>query len=411
MEESVVREVSTISFRNMDNCTCLASQLGACLHNIPDGIKDQLLRTAERTFGGGVSVLRSGVTDDVSERLAIFADLLHPPQQTYVQRRNFMLVQKSQSGDHIPEHTCHKASATKMGAQTSIRYRLPFRAGSEIITLDARILPVKWTHIYLLDDLAAKVEEKMRSFGIQANIIQIMAQDPIFHKIQGAFRFAHQEYDVHVSSSIYGTYLYMKFCLMTYLDKLDDGTILEAMNPVPVLIELPENGNKDVKMINDVICSRNSGEYREDLEKISNLGFDKMLMEQGPREEVVDKLFDAFKNESFCHRAIEAYSYLSKYRQIVDFPRRVISYYIDQKLAEPHTQFSSRMHLYAPEIPDSKWRACVNFLNIVPNPNFLTIGPEIIWLGIHERTPGPDRIPFSDKLPHFQVSGRRLFKP
>jgi hypothetical protein len=289
--------------------------------------------------------------------------------------------------------------------------RLPFRAGSENITLDARILPVKWTHIYLLDDLATKAEEKMRSIGVQANIIQIMAQDPVFYEIQEVFRLARQEYDVDISYSVYGMYLYMKFHLMTNLNNFDDGNILEAMNPVPVLIEMPENGNQDVKMINDVICSRNSVEYREDLEKISNLGFDKTLMEKGPRGEVVDKLFDAFKNESFRHRAIEAYSYLPKYRQIVDFSKRVINYYNDQKLAEPHTQPSSRLHFYAPEIPDSKWRACVNFLNIVQNPNFLTIGPEIIWLGIHERTPGPDRIPVCDKLPHFQVSGRWLFKP
>jgi hypothetical protein len=352
------------------------------------------------------------VTDDVSERLAIFADLLHPPQETYVRRKTFLLVQKSHSGDHIPKHTCHEASATKTGARTGIRYRLPFQAsGGETITLDASILPVKWTHIYLLDDLAAKVEEKMRSLGIQANIIQIMAQDPMFHNIQGVFRFARQEYDLHVSSSIYGTYLYMKFHLMTFLDNLDDARILQAINPVPVLIELPENGNEDVKMINDVICSRNSVEYREDLEKISNLGFDKTLMEQGPREDVVDKLFDAFKNESFRHLALEAYSYLSKYRQIVDFPRRVINYYIDKKLAKPYTHPSSRSHFYAPEDTNSKWRACVNLFNIVPNPNFLTISPEIIWLGIHERAPGPDRIPFCDLLPHFQVSGRRKFKP
>jgi hypothetical protein len=68
---------------------------------------------------------------------------------------------------------------------------------------------------------------------------------------------------------------------MTYLVSLDVGTVSEAMNPVPILIELPENGNQDVKMINDVICSHNSVEYREDLDKISNLGFDKTLMEQG----------------------------------------------------------------------------------------------------------------------------------
>jgi hypothetical protein len=258
---------------------------------------------------------------------------------------------------------------------------------------------VKWTHIYLLDDLAAKAEEKMRSLGIQANIIQIMAQDPMFHEIQDVFRSALQEYDVDISFYVYGMYLYMKFRLMTYFDRLDVGTISEATNSVPVLIELPENGIQDAKMTNDVICSPNSGEYREDLEKISNLGFDKTLMEQGPREEVVDKLFDVFKNESFRHRALEAYSYLSKYRQTVDFPRRVINYYIDEKLAKPHTQPSSKLHLYVPEIPDSKWRACVNLFNIVPNPNFLTTGPEIIWLGIRERTPGLDRIPFCDKLP------------
>jgi hypothetical protein len=116
MEESLVRQFSTICFRNMDNCTCLASQLGVCLHNIPDGIKDQLLRTAERTFGGSVSVLRSDVTDDVSERLAVFADLLHPPQQTYVQCGYCMLVQKSLSQYYIPNHICHKASVTKTGA-------------------------------------------------------------------------------------------------------------------------------------------------------------------------------------------------------------------------------------------------------------------------------------------------------
>jgi hypothetical protein len=300
----------------------------------------------------------------------------------------------------------------KTGAWTSIRYRLPFRAGGgEPITLDARILPVKWTHIYLLDDLAAKAEEKMKSHGIQANIIQIMAQDPLFHEIQEVFRFARRQYDVDISYSVYGMYLYMKFRLMTFLNNVDYNRISVAISPVPVLIELPENGNQDVKMINDVICSRNSVEYREDLEKISDLGFDKTLMEQGPRKEVVDKLFDAFKNESFRHRALEAYGYLSKYRQIVDFPRRVINYYIDEKLAEPHTLPSSRLHFYAPESANSKWSTCVNLFNIVPNPNFLTIGPEIIWLGIHERTPGPDRIPFCDKLPHFQVSGRRLFKP
>jgi hypothetical protein len=137
-EESLVKQVSTICFRNMENCTCLASQLGICLHNFPDGIKTQLSRTAERTFGGSVSVLRSGVTEDLSERLAIFADLLHPPQKTYVRCDNCMLVLKSHSEDHIPKHTCHKTSATETSARTSIRYRLPFQTSrGEIITLDA----------------------------------------------------------------------------------------------------------------------------------------------------------------------------------------------------------------------------------------------------------------------------------
>jgi hypothetical protein len=156
-------------------------------------------------------------------------------------------------------------------------------ARSELMmTLDARILPVKWTHVYLLDDLAAKGEEKMRSLGIQADIIKIMAQDPVFHEIQDVFRFTRQEYDVDISCSVDGMYLYMKFCLMPYFDSLDVGTIWDAMNPVPILIELPENGNQNVKKINDVICSRNSVKYSEDLDRISNLGFDKTLMEQGP---------------------------------------------------------------------------------------------------------------------------------
>jgi hypothetical protein len=127
----------------------------------------------------------------------------------------------------------------------------------------------------LLDDLAARGEEKMRSLGINLNIIQIMAQDSIFHEIQDVFRFAHEEYEVDASFSVYGMYLYMKFRLISYLDSLDVGTVSEAMNPVPILIELPENGNQEVKMMNEVICSRNSVEYGEDLQKISDLVFDR----------------------------------------------------------------------------------------------------------------------------------------
>jgi hypothetical protein len=108
---------------------------------------------------------------------------------------------------------------------------------------------------------------------------------------------------------------------------------------------------------------------------------------------------------------MKAYGYLSKYRQIINFPRKVIVYLIDGKLAEPYMQPSSRLHLYAPEIVDAHWRACVNIFKVIPNSRYLSIGPEIIWLGIHERTPGPDRIPFRDQLPYYEVRGRRLFQP
>jgi hypothetical protein len=53
----------------------------------------------------------------------------------------------------------------------------------EIITVDVKVLPVRWAYIYLLDDLAAKAEEQIRAIGLESNNVHIMAQDPMFHEI------------------------------------------------------------------------------------------------------------------------------------------------------------------------------------------------------------------------------------
>jgi hypothetical protein len=184
MEESLIRQTVNICFRNMDECNCLAARLGMCMHNIPESLKERLQIKADKTFGGRVSVLRSGMTDELAQRLEYFSGLLAPPQQTYVHCSVCMLVMRSTSADHMPKHTCHKTSATKTGTRTSFKYRLPFRTDTgEIITVDANILPVRWTHIYLLDDWATKAEEKIHAIGIESNVVQIMAQDPMFHEI------------------------------------------------------------------------------------------------------------------------------------------------------------------------------------------------------------------------------------
>jgi hypothetical protein len=67
MEESLISQTVNICFRNMDECDCLAARLGMCMHNIPESLKERLQIKADKMFGGRVSVLRSGMTDELTQ--------------------------------------------------------------------------------------------------------------------------------------------------------------------------------------------------------------------------------------------------------------------------------------------------------------------------------------------------------